>query len=250
MDNNLSQKFISHDSIKRLIRDIKEIMKSPLIEEGIYYKHDQTDMLKGYAMIIGPKDTPYENGYYFFQFNYPVNYPFSPPNVIYCTNDGLTRFNPNFYKNGKVCISVLNTWSGEQWTSCQTISSILLILCSLLNNNPLLNEPGITNNDFHKKECILYKNIIEYKNIEIAIASMIIKDKYFNLEFDIFYDDMKEIFNKNYIDLISKIEKKLDYCTIIQTKTYNMKFSINYNNLLCLIKECYNKINNKIELKI
>jgi hypothetical protein len=106
------------------------------------------------------------------------------------------------------------------------------------------------NNDFHKKECILYKNIIEYKNIEIAIASMIIKDKYFNLEFDIFYDDMKEIFNKNYIDLISKIEKKLDYCTIIQTKTYNMKFSINYNNLLCLIKECYNKINNKIELKI
>ena len=46
----------------------------------------------------------------------------------YLTNDGKTRFNPNLYRNGKVCISLLNTWKGEQWTSCQTIESILLSL--------------------------------------------------------------------------------------------------------------------------
>ena len=40
---------------------------------------------------------------------------------------------------------VLNTWKGEQWTGCNTIKSILLILCSLLNDDTaLLNEPGIS----------------------------------------------------------------------------------------------------------
>ena len=46
---------------------------------------------------------------------YPTEYPFKPPKVTYKTNDGFTRFNPNLYKNGKVCISLLNTWQGEQW---------------------------------------------------------------------------------------------------------------------------------------
>lgn len=51
---------------------------------------------------------------------------------------------PNMYKNRKVCVSILNTWRGEQWSGCQTIKSVLLTLMSLLDSKPLLNEPGIT----------------------------------------------------------------------------------------------------------
>ena len=137
---------IGRDTVKRLSKDVRDIMRNPLEEHGIYYSHNETDMLKGQAMIVGPKDTPYENGYYFFEFQFPVDYPHRPPSVTYHTNDGRTRFNPNLYKSGKVCISVLNTWRGEQWTACQTISSILLVLCTTLNNTPLLNEPGVRKN--------------------------------------------------------------------------------------------------------
>ena len=100
---------ITRETIKRLAKDVREIMKNPLEEHGIYYFHNETDMLKGQALIIGPKDTPYENGYYFFELEFPADYPHNPPTVTYCTNDGMTRFNPNLYKSGKVCISVLNT---------------------------------------------------------------------------------------------------------------------------------------------
>ena len=55
----------------------------------------------------------------------------------------LTRFNPNFYRNGKVCLSILNTWEGEKWSSCQSIRSILITLQMTMNETPLLNEPGI-----------------------------------------------------------------------------------------------------------
>ena len=133
--------FISKETINRLLKDVKQIIKSPLTDNGIYYIHDDTDMLKGYALIIGPENTPYFGGYYFFEFYYPVDYPHSPPKVTYCTNRNGIRFNPNLYVCGKVCVSLLNTWRGDQWTSCQTISTVLLTLCTLLNETPLLNEP-------------------------------------------------------------------------------------------------------------
>ena len=51
----------------RLLRDVKSIMKNPLTSHGIYYVHCESDMYKGYAMIIGPPESPYEDGFYFFE---------------------------------------------------------------------------------------------------------------------------------------------------------------------------------------
>ena len=82
---------ISRECIKRLINDIKQINNEPLCDQGIYYKHDEEDMLKGYALIVGPKNTPYENGFYFFELKFPSDYPFSPPKLTYLTQDGITR---------------------------------------------------------------------------------------------------------------------------------------------------------------
>ncbi len=83
-------------NINRLAKDIKNIIKDPI--DNIYYKHDEDNILRGYAMIIGPENTPYQDGYYFFEFNFPEEYPFLPPVIKYYTNDGHTRFNPNYYK--------------------------------------------------------------------------------------------------------------------------------------------------------
>lgn len=113
---NKDTNIVTRDTIKRLAKDVKDIIKTPLTDNGIYYVHDENDILKGYALIIGPPDTPYSGGYYFFKFQYPHDYPFRPPTVTYHTNDGTTRFNPNLYRSGKVCISILNTWKGPQWT--------------------------------------------------------------------------------------------------------------------------------------
>ena len=108
----MTDQIITSTTVKRMISDIKEITLNPLSKEGIYYKHHEQNMLKGYALIIGPPDTPYAFGNFLFKFNFPYNYPYSPPIVTYHTNDGQTRFNPNLYKNSKVCISLLNTWKG------------------------------------------------------------------------------------------------------------------------------------------
>jgi ubiquitin-protein ligase len=222
---------ISRDTFRRLVKDVKDIVLNPLISHGIYYIHNEDDILKGKAMIVGPSGTPYEDGYYLFDFNFPSNYPHSPPKVIFCTNDGQTRFNPNLYTRGKVCISILNTWQGEQWTGCQTISSVLLALCTLLNNNPLLNEPGITEKH---TDLLCYNTIITYKNFETAILQVLTQE-YTNDNFSMFtnviHSHFLENFDKN-IEKITALCKTFPKKKKLQTTIYKMDILINYCDLL------------------
>lgn len=231
--------YISKETVNRLLKDVKQIMKNPLTENGIYYVHHDSEMLQGYAMIVGPEDTPYFGGYYFFEINYPTDYPHSPPKIKYCTNGDNVRFNPNLYKCGKVCVSLLNTWRGDQWTSCQSISTVLLTLCTLLCKNPLLNEPGVTetHNDLKK-----YNNIIEHANIKISICDIIKRKPGVYLEFfEIFYPYIKSnfIYNKDKIIYFVK-NKSIEFPEkqLITTNMYGLNHCINYNLLYKNLHEC------------
>jgi ubiquitin-conjugating enzyme E2 Z len=233
---------ISKDTISRLLKDVKHIFKNPLTENGIYYIHDDADMMKGYALIIGPSDTPYFGGNYFFEITYPSDYPHSPPKVKYCTNGNNIRFNPNLYKCGKVCISLLNTWRGDQWTSCQSISTVLLTLCTLLCNNPLLNEPGVIPSHHDIKP---YNEIILFSNLDIAVCDIITKKSGIYMPFfDHFYPFIKENFNKNYDKLLEFAENKhkndfLD-STILKTGYYSLCIDANYKKVIEKLKEAKN----------
>ena len=228
---------ISGLTVKRLISDIKEIHKNNLSKDGIYYKHDESDMMYGYALIIGPEHTPYEYGNFLFKFNFPNDYPHSPPTVTYHTNDGYTRFHPNLYKTGKVCISLLNTWKGEQWSGCQTIKSILLVLCSILNKNPLINEPGITE---PHRDIASYNKIVKYKTLDVAINSMLLQDNPISNEFKIFDNEIKENFIKNY-DKIKKSMENKENCSL-STAVYNLSIRTDYNKTRTAIDKHYDTI--------
>ena len=232
--------FVSKETISRLLKDVKQILKNPLTENGIYYIHDDTDMMKGYALIIGPSDTPYFGGNYFFELNYPADYPHSPPKVKYWTNANNIRFNPNLYVCGKVCVSLLNTWRGDQWTSCQTISTVLLTLCTLLCNDPLLNEPGVgrAHNDMSS-----YNEIIEFANIDVAVCDIVEKkESVFMPFFENFYPFIKENFIKNYDKLLEIANKKNEEFkkTAVNFRTgyYSMNVNVDYNKVIHRIQSC------------
>ena len=231
------QIFIPKTTIKRLLTDVKNIIKNPLDDNGIHYIHDETDILKGYALIIGPDDTLYEGGCYLFEFNFPSDYPFSPPLLKFKTNNGFTRFNPNLYKNSKVCVSILNTWSGEQWSSCQTISTILLVLVSLLNNTPLLNEPGVTK---YHRDYNNYNKIIQYENLNFAIKEFIKIESYpkgFKPLHKIYIEYLKK--DNRFSKILEKIDKyKIQENTEeIAVGIYGMNILINYKKLFAEFKK-------------
>ncbi|CAB0044915.1 unnamed protein product [Trichogramma brassicae] len=107
---------------------------------------DRLDIMK--VLITGPADTPYANGCFEFDVYFPPDYPNGPMMInLETTGRRTVRFNPNLYNDGKVCLSVLNTWHGrpeEKWNA-QT-SSFLQVLVSIqsliLVSEPYFNEPG------------------------------------------------------------------------------------------------------------
>ncbi|KAL2245900.1 probable ubiquitin-conjugating enzyme E2 25 [Sesamum indicum] len=101
------------------------------------------DLLR--AVIVGAEGTPYHDGLFFFDVFFPSTYPNAPPHVYY--HSGGLRINPNLYSCGKVCLSLLNTWTGghkEKWIP--GVSTMLQVLVSIqgliLNAKPYFNEPG------------------------------------------------------------------------------------------------------------
>ncbi|KAA8524387.1 hypothetical protein F0562_010822 [Nyssa sinensis] len=101
------------------------------------------DLLR--AVIVGPAGTPYHDGLFVFDVCFPPTYPDIPPMVYYYS--GGLRLNPNLYDCGKVCLSLLNTWTGkknEMWMpKTSTILQVLVSIQALiLNAKPFFNEPG------------------------------------------------------------------------------------------------------------
>ncbi|RKP12442.1 ubiquitin-conjugating enzyme/RWD-like protein [Piptocephalis cylindrospora] len=135
---------MSGQATMRLQRELRDCRQS--LGNQIFVRWDDRDITRCRALITGPPGTPYAHGFFEFSLKFPPTYPSSPPKVeILTTNGGRTRFNPNLYAQGKVCLSILGTWGGkesEQWSSAHGITSVLISIQSLMSENPYENEPG------------------------------------------------------------------------------------------------------------
>jgi ubiquitin-protein ligase len=235
-------------AIKRIInKDIKSIEHNNLKEQGIYIHFNEENMLEAYAMIIGPKDSLYESGYLFFKINFPKNYPYSPPDVSYVPVNGI-RIHPNLYVGGhksglgKVCLSIIGTWSGPQWTTIMDISTVLLSLQSILDNDPLLNEPGFHRNNKHQLKMINnYNDVIFCENIK----SLIMKN-YSNIpeDFLVFKDTIIDNFKNNYMKIYNNIlkYKELSDRNII-INIYRINYEIKIKEIIDSYLDFCNKLN-------
>lgn len=140
----------SQTALMRILSEISSFKKDlPLNWESTIWARVPKNNFHLFSFLIsGPKDTPYENGLFEFHAYLPSDYPNTVPQVlINTTGGGRVRFNPNLYDSGKVCLSILGTWSGqagESWNSkTSTFLQIMVSIQSLiLVEQPYFNEPG------------------------------------------------------------------------------------------------------------
>jgi len=238
---------MSKEAVRRIVnKDLKEIHKMELDKLGIHIEFNEDNMLKARAIIIGPEDTPYENGLLYFIIEFPNNYPFSPPKVGYLSSSRY-RIHPNLYVGrshdnfvGKVCLSSINTWSGPKWTTVMHIGSILLSIQSLLCNNPLHNEPGFENEVGKRND--LYNTIVEYDTYN----HLILKNGFdihpmFESFKPVIYDHLlknKDIILKKTTELVKKYPKPIK----VSLNIYNILMNIDYPLLENCICEKYKQI--------
>jgi ubiquitin-conjugating enzyme E2 A len=117
--------------VKRLTNELNDLLKNP-VEGFILTEYENIMIWKGF--IEGPSDTPFEKGKFNIQFTFDDDYPFKPPSVKFLQ----TIFHPNIYRDGKICVDILET---QNWAPSTNVKTIALSLRSLfMDPNP--NSPA------------------------------------------------------------------------------------------------------------
>jgi len=139
---SLKQNSISYMRLsKELIKLQNEVIP------GIKIEHPE-DIFIWKAIIEGPEDTPYQNGKFPIILKFSDDYPVKPPSVQFLEK----MFHPNIYRDGKVCVDILQ----NEWSPVLNIRTILLSLRSMLMD-PNPNSPA------NRNAAILYtKNYTKY----------------------------------------------------------------------------------------
>ncbi|EOD50463.1 Ubiquitin-conjugating enzyme e2z [Neofusicoccum parvum] len=199
---------MSNQSILRITRELCDIQKGSDLSLAVACR--DSDVRSVRALIIGPPDTPYEFGFFEFAVRFGKEYPTKAPSVnCITTNSGRTRFNPNIYAQGKVCLSILGTWRGEpgeEWSSAQGLESILISIQSLMSPDPYENEPGFedANSDYDKKLKLAYTAKIHHETIRVSVIERL--EEYYKIA----APDKKTIVRYNAEDDLSSSEEPFE----------------------------------------
>ncbi|CAF3618608.1 unnamed protein product [Rotaria sp. Silwood1] len=156
--------------LARIKRDITGVFKDP--PPGVFIAPDPDNITKIHALVVGPFDTPYEGGFFYFIIRCPPDYPIRAPRCrLMTTGNNTVRFNPNLYRNGKFKLFP-STWSGPSWSPAQCLSSLMISIQSLMSENPYHNEPGFeqerTSGD--SKD---YNEVIKHETLRVAVCEML-----------------------------------------------------------------------------
>jgi ubiquitin-conjugating enzyme E2 D/E len=114
-------------SLRRISRELAELQNDPPLNCSAGPEGD--DMYRWEGVIFGPADSPYQGGVFRLKVQFPVDYPFKCPTIIFTTK----IYHPNINSSGIICLDILK----NQWSPALTISKVLLSICSLLTDpNP------------------------------------------------------------------------------------------------------------------
>ncbi|EGU81462.1 hypothetical protein FOXB_08044 [Fusarium oxysporum f. sp. conglutinans Fo5176] len=109
---------------RRLMRDFKRMQTDP--PAGVSASPVPDNVMTWNAVIIGPADTPFEDGTFRLVMQFEEQYPNKPPQVKFISQ----MFHPNVYATGELCLDILQ----NRWSPTYDVAAVLTSIQSLLND--------------------------------------------------------------------------------------------------------------------
>ena len=142
-------------ALKRIKRELEIITTEPI--DNVSACPIKDNLFKWEATLLGPNESPYENGVYFLEISFPPEYPFKPPRIRFITK----IYHCNINENGGICLEILK----DKWSPALSISKVLLSISSLLTDcnpsDPLVPEIArlyLTNREEHDNKAREWTN--------------------------------------------------------------------------------------------
>jgi len=178
-------------NFKKIMKEIKKTLPMNIyssINGSMFIRFDENNPRFMQALLTGIDDTPYSNGFFLFDIFLCDDYPNKPLMIKHITNgatkchanNGPGGFSPNLHQSsGKVCLSLLGTWSGPGWDAgksnvYQVVSTIMFMIFGA--EHPYYMEPNhggwegtVCGRTEHERRVIDYDEEVMYHNAKYCI---------------------------------------------------------------------------------
>ena len=96
---------------------------------------NKDDLTTWRAEIVGPPDSPFEDGVFELAIKFSSRYPIEPPSCRFISSPA--PHHPNIDASGRICLDTLKSPPAGTWSPAVSLSSLLLSLRALLGEpNP------------------------------------------------------------------------------------------------------------------
>ncbi|KFD53233.1 hypothetical protein M514_05943 [Trichuris suis] len=132
-------------ALLRLRKDAVRLMRDPV--PYVTAVPLPSNILEWHYIVEGPKDTPFEGGFYHGKLVFPPDYPFKPPSIYMFTPNG------RFMTNCRLCLSI-SDFHPDTWNPTWSVGTILTGLLSfMLESSPTLGSMSTTAAEKRKYAC-------------------------------------------------------------------------------------------------
>lgn len=119
---------------RRIVKETQRLLAEPV--PGIKAVPSEQNARYFQVNILGPDQSPYENGQFELELFLPEEYPMAAPKVRFMTK----IYHPNIDKLGRICLDILK----DKWSPALQIRTVLLSIQALLSapnpDDPLAND--------------------------------------------------------------------------------------------------------------
>ncbi|GFQ68816.1 ubiquitin-conjugating enzyme E2 L3 [Trichonephila clavipes] len=109
---------------RRLQKELQDIRKANM-KCFRDIRVDDTNILSWQGLIV-PDCAPYSKGAFRIEINFPAEYPFKPPKILFRTK----IYHPNIDEKGQVCLPIISV---ENWKPATKTDQVIQALVALVN---------------------------------------------------------------------------------------------------------------------
>jgi len=144
----------NNTKMSRLVKEYKAIMAQ---DDILLLPQTQDDLASWIAILVGPKDTPFEGYDFRLLITIPESYPNTPPQVKFEPNH-MPHVNVN-YETGEICLDILKGEWSPVYNLLYTVQSIQRLLSEPNADSPLNLELGIL---MREGDQAAYNGLVKY----------------------------------------------------------------------------------------
>ncbi|KAJ8120140.1 hypothetical protein O1611_g10440 [Lasiodiplodia mahajangana] len=123
-------------ALKRMMSEVP-MLREEKPEYAVFFEKD--NIMSFNAYITAPDDSVYRHKLLKVHINIPDDYPDVNPEVKFFSF-GEARIHPNFYLTGGICLDLLGTTKGRQWSPDFNVHALLMSIRYHLDNDPWKHE--------------------------------------------------------------------------------------------------------------